>query len=85
MTTPSQNEQLRAAGLPLIVTSELLSIWQEGSPSKYKKLVDEGKLMARLKSLKRQLVQANEYRNDPEMMHVSLTEKMQMAELPLTL
>lgn len=78
-------EQLMAAGLPLMVTHELMSIWQEGSPTKFKKLMDEGKLLAKLKSLKLALRLANEYRNDPQMMHVSLSEKMQMAELPLTL
>lgn len=85
MPTPELTKQLQQAGLPMLVTNELLSIWQEGSPAKFKKLVDEGKLMAKLKSLKPALMLANEYRNDPQMMHVSLSEKMQMAELPLTL
>ena len=85
MPTPDLTKQLQQAGLPLMVTSELLSIWQEGSPSKYKKLVAENQLLPMLQSLKASLEQANEYRTDPQMQHVSLTEKLQMAELPLTL
>lgn len=85
MSLPQMTEQLRAAGLPLMVSNELMSIWREGSPTKFKKLVDEGKMLSKLKSLKPALKLANEYRNDPQMMHVSLTEKMQMADLPMTL
>ena len=80
-----QMQALSKAGLPLLVTNELLSIWLEGSPSKFKKLVDSNGLLPMLRNLKPQLTQANEYRIDPQMMHVSLTEKLQMAELPLTL
>lgn len=81
----SQWEALRTSGLPLQVTNELMSIWLEAYPTKFKQLIQDDKLMAKLKSLKAALKQANEYRNDPEMMHVSLTEKLQMAELPLKL
>jgi hypothetical protein len=80
-----QWQALRATGLPLQVTNELLSIWLEASPSKFKALVAENKLLPMLKNLKRQLQAANEYRIDPQMQHVSLTEKLQMVELPLTL
>lgn len=85
MPTPGLTKQLQQAGLPLLVTSELLSIWQEGSPSKYKKLVAENQLLPMLQSLKDSLIQANEFRTDPELTHLTLAEKMQMAELPLTL
>ncbi len=80
-----QWKALQSSGLPLQVTNELLSIWLEGSPSKFKALVTENKLLPMLKNLKAALQAANEYRIDPQMQHVSLTEKLQMAELPLTL
>ena len=81
----SQWQELRKSGLPLQVTNELMSIWLEAYPTKFRQLVKDGKLMAKLKSLKTALVLANDYRIDPAMTHVSLTEKLQMADLPLKL
>lgn len=80
-----QWKALQSSGLPLLVTNELLSIWLEGSPAKFKKLVSDSKTVSVLKGHKAALQQANEYRIDPQMQHVSLTEKLQMADLPLKL
>lgn len=80
-----QWQALTQAGLPLMVTNELLSIWLEGSPRKFKQLIEQNKLIPMLKSLKKILQLANEYRADPSMQHVSLTEKLQMAGLSLVL
>lgn len=71
--------------IPLIIAGNLMDIWQEGSPTKFKKLMDEGKMLAKLKSLKPAMKVALQHHSDPQMMHVSLTEKLQMADLPLPL
>ncbi len=80
-----QWKALQSSGLPLLVTNELLSIWLEGSPAKFKQLVSDSKIVPVLKGHKTALQQANEMRIDPQMQHVSLTEKLQMADLPLKL
>lgn len=80
-----QWNRLQKSGLPLLVTNELLSIWLEGWPIKFRRLVQTDSLLPMLLSLKLSLRQCNEYRGDPELMHVSLAEKMGMAGLPLTL
>lgn len=76
---------LQSSGLPLMVTNELLSIWLEGWPDRFANLVSEGTLLPMLNSLASALRRANTLAGDPEMTHIGLAEKLEIAELPLVL
>ena len=82
---PTQWQALQASRLPLLVTNELMSIWLEGWPKKFKLLVQQNQMLPKLIALRQQLEEANELRNDPNQTHITLSEKFQMAELPLKL
>jgi hypothetical protein len=74
---------LQASGLPLMVTNELLSVWLEGWPDRFNGLLRSDTLVPMLKGMGTSLRRASAYAGDPEMTHISLTEKLQMAGLPL--
>lgn len=78
-----QWQALQASGLPLMVTNELLSVWLEGWPDRFNALVRSDALVPMLKGMASSLRRASEYAGDPEMTHIGLTEKLQMAGLPL--
>ena len=80
-----QWEALRSSRLPLMVTNELLSIWFEGWPERFNALVRSGGLLPMLEGMGPSLRRARDLAGDPNMTHISLSEKLTMAGLPLVL
>ena len=75
---------IQASDLPKIEAMTLLQIWEAGSHAKLKKLVATGDLVPLLTgSLKESLELANETRGKNS--HLTVTECLQVAELPLKL
>ena len=80
---PGQWAALQRSGLPLRVTNELLSIWLEGWPDRFHALVRAGALLPMVNGMAASLRQANDFAGDPTLTHIGLTEKLEMAGLPL--
>lgn len=80
-----QWEALQSSGLPLMVTNELLSIWLEGWPERFNALVSSGALLPMIEGMGPSLRKARDLAGDPDVTHISMSEKLAMAGLPLVL
>lgn len=79
-----QYAAVNASDLPKIETMTLLQIWEAGSRAKLRKLAASGELMPLLTRKYRDALElANETRGQNG--HLTVTECLQVAELPLTL
>lgn len=82
---PDQWRSLQLSGLPLMVTNELLSIWLEGWPDRFEALAHGGALVPMLHGMGASLRRARDLAGDPDMSHVSIAEKLELAGLPLVI
>ena len=80
-----QWQALQSSGLPLMMTNELLSVWLEGWPERFDALVSNGTLLPMLDGMGASLRKALDLASDPNLCNVGLTEKLEMAGLPLVL
>lgn len=75
---------IQTSDLPKIETMTLLQIWEAGNRAKLKRLAQSGDLLAMLKGPYREALElANKTRGDNS--HLTVTECLQVADLPLKL
>ena len=84
---PQATEQLRSLRdkLPLQMATELLVMWQESNPQRFKSLASQGQILPLLEQQDQLLSKATDLEASPQADGLVRHEIMQMCSLPLTL